>query len=242
MSMGNNQRNSGFGIVAAALVLVCVLVVAGAGYAVYRAWHNALPRRSSTSKSSSSSQSSPTQVATDVYAGWHEYCSTVGGLCLKYPSAWQVDDQSANGGPTVIANASKSVAITYNPTPQIGGACQSGCYFTQDSLVPVATANSLGLEVLTGVWENTAHALIQPDLELVSSSALSQYHLVPGQKVSVGFFAPVVMSPVKSGAIETLTVNPTPANNFSSYADARAWLQQPDVLTAKDILASTFVK
>ena len=171
--MGNNQQSSGFGIVAAVLVLACLLVVTGTGYAVYRAWLNTAPRPSSTSKSLSSRPSRPTQVTTGIYTGWHEYCSTVGGLCLKYPDTWQVDDQSANGGTTVIANASKSVEIAYNPTPQIGGACQGSCYFTQDSLGLVAAPNSLGLEVLTGVWENTAYAEIQPYLVLVSSSTLS---------------------------------------------------------------------
>lgn len=88
------KNQSGFSIVEVLLVIVAILLLAGAGWYVYSSRKQA---SNTSSTESSNSTVSDTSEAKDPYAGWKTYTINGQGVSFKYPGDWTLGDPAPNG-------------------------------------------------------------------------------------------------------------------------------------------------
>src|SRR5690348_8521933 len=97
------------GIIGAVAVVGLVILM---GWAVYS--HS----QTASTNTTTTTHSSPDTRKTDQYAGWQTYCSTAGGICLRYPADWQ---QHETSGPdpasdqVTFISPSQTVQVVYIP-------------------------------------------------------------------------------------------------------------------------------
>ena len=177
----------------------------------------------------------------DKYLGWKSYCSKEGGLCLKYPSDWVVNDTS-DATAVTITNQPKTVQIVYNPSvTSIGGSCEiNTCFFRTISINNLSGTGTTNLKTIEGIFTNNATGSILAQYFVGSNERMSLYNLKVNEKVDVGFFAPFLSSPLNQNVIEQLRIKPLPDNGFSSENEATVWLSESDVKMAGNILESVY--
>lgn len=239
--MSASVIEAGFSGVLEILIVVVIIAILGfVGWTFYHR-HHTKPVTSHTSSSSTTSvkqHSSTATTSTTPYAGWESYCSSTGGICLKYPSTWV---ETTQAGLVTFTSPTKAVTVQYNPSlTGVGGYCAlTACTFNEESATPIKATNTLGLEVIKGIFTNiSSGATIVPSYFLASPDRMASYHLELGQTVDVGYFGGFFTSPLDSSSIEQLQIVPVPNNGFSSDSAADAWLAQPEVTTAGQILGS----
>lgn len=239
------KNESGAFLLFELIVLAIVLLATGYAFYQYNANKNKVaqataPKPHIVAKPSLSASPSP-------YAGWQTYCSDTGGICFKYPQNWTEAQSGQEPYITLtVTSPSKAVQVIYDPALQgIGGSCPlTDCLFDPESITPLSSSNTLGLEIIKGVFTNKGDGPIfyLPNYFLSGSSQMSRYDLQLNQTVGVGFFASWFSSPVSSSGIENLYVQANPNVGFSSITEVNNWLAQPEVATSGQILGSTYVK
>ena len=247
------QEQAGFAGVLEVLAVVVIIGILGlVGWRLYHL-HNTKPANSHTSSSIDTSvkpHSTTIASGANPYAGWESYCSTIGGICLKYPSTWV---KAAQSGLVTFTSPSKTVAVQYNPSlVGVGGYCPlTACTFDEEAVTPTSTANSVGLEVIKGVYANSASnpssssspTVYVPMYFVTSQRLMAPFNLKIGQYVDVGYFGNFLTSPADSSSIEQLQVVQVPnsGSGFGTASNANTWLAQSDVTTAGQILSSVTV-
>lgn len=240
------SKQLGFSIVEGVIAVVVIGVLGFIGWRLYTTYYGKQDSFA-TSKNQSSKpkvNSTNNEAATTInpYAGWKTYCSAIGGICFKYPSNWQEKDVS-DGNYVTVTSPSGAILVNYVPVVSgIGGACPSGCYFKAESIDQYAPPNSLKLEVIKGVFTHNDSPAVAAEYFLASSDQMARYNLQLNQDVNVGALYGVFTSPLNSSSSEELMVRVNGKDDdFPSVSDANAWLNNPEVKTAGEILTSVYV-
>jgi hypothetical protein len=148
-------------------------------------------RQMQQSSFSSSIKSLEEEQPIDPYAGWKTFCSVNGGICFRYPTDWQeaetAKDDKTGADYITVTSPSGAILVNYIPIVMgIGGGCPSGCYFKAESMNQYATPNTLGLEVIKGVFTYKDNPSVAADYFLASSDQMARYKLQLNQSVEVG--------------------------------------------------------
>lgn len=238
-----HDRQAGFGLI---LIILLAFVLVGTLGVIGWQIHSHNLQRTGQGSATTTGQHHPSTQQTDQYAGWHTYCSRLGGICFKYPSDWQKTETSgSNPASTMItiASPSKTVDVAYAPVVAgVGGHCNPNtCFFMAESITSLSSSQATGLTVVKGIFTSKATGVVLADYFLGSDDILTPYKLKADQSVDVGFLENLFTSPVNSSAIEELHVKRVPDAGFASEAAARAWLAKPEVVTAGSILSSVYL-
>jgi hypothetical protein len=248
-SLGTN--NKGFTLVEALLI---VLVVAVIGFGGYYVWQN--QRKDDTTKANSTSSTSPNSVtksgSTDPYQGWKSYCSSLGGLCIKYPSSWTYAQDTSNSGPAgsevnTITSPSHKVVVVYAPDVQLGGTGVSetsnvvdvtpnkaGDFAVVQLVNTVKTSGSYTADVFATPQDSTSSQDKWTKGTSITNSYTPQWHQFINPKQAG--------SPRNQLLAVTPDGNPFTLNRFNSAADAQAWLSSSEVKIAIQILTTVSYK
>lgn len=247
----NNKNQLGFNVVEGVIIVLVIAIVGFIGWRLYSQPSNKTNDATSISQNTSqtpkptiSSPSSGTAAPINPYIGWKAYCSTMGGLCLQYPTDWQEKDTISQTSETTytdiatITSPSGALAVVYNPfVSGVGGGCPDAtCFFQTDSIDQTYIPNSIGLKVYKGVWTNSSS--IVPSYFISSDKQMSNYNLKLNKKVDVHFFYTMFTSAKDNKSIEAISVRNIPDSSYSSVSDAEAWFNKPEVITAGKILSS----
>src|ERR1700733_2430201 len=120
--MHTPKRNEqGFSAVEGLLIVIILLLIAGAGWLVYSRHHKTAPIKANAKPSAT--QTAKTPASTDL-----TYTSTVGGFTVSYPKSWSIEGFTGQNNDTMV------------PASQIDGT-EGSVLLTSSS----ATSNSFGV-------------------------------------------------------------------------------------------------
>jgi hypothetical protein len=248
----NDQR--GFGVVETLMLLVIIVLIGAAGWLVLKNHSKTVKSSNAQTTQSASTQSSagPNQ---SQYAGWKSFCSSYGGLCLKYPVSWKLSQATSAPGASAsgqevntITSPSTNVTVTYRPSAQVSGDRRQEAIKVA-GVVPTAIS---GLEVLklidyTGGSANpyavedfvtltsAAHALNSTDTPFTAGATIGNTSEPPYHQ----FTNPVRPGDIGQQLLAVTVSNGDPGSNFfNSDSDAQSWLNSPEVVTAGQIIDS----
>jgi|ERR1039458_7354224 hypothetical protein len=251
-TLGNNQK--GFGAVEVFMALVIIALIIGAGWLVYRDNHKtpAGSKPKTLQQNLGKSSSGPNQ---SQYAGWQSFCSSYGGLCLRYPASWKFSQatsapgQNTNGQEVdTITSPSTAVAVSYMPSAQVSG-IRLGETIKVVGVNPASVSNLKVYQLIDEVTgppvqyavedfvtlTSAAHALNKANSPFTLGSTIANTSEPPYHQFT---------NPLRPGNIgqQLLSVNiggTTPGNNFFSTATAaQDWLNASEVVAAGQILSS----
>ncbi len=258
--LNNNQE--GFSAVEVVLVVVIVALIGVVGWLVYNHHKtttvSTVSANSTKPTTSTNATTTPTQPASP-YAGWQSFCSSYGGLCIKYPSNWKLKTTSEAASTTIntqeadITSPSGNVTVEYQPYCTQLSAPPSGIW-TDNILSVTSPTSTSDFKIVKSVssYQGNNSSNISESLYLTSNSVIQQYGISVGTHTNTtgntdeavaGFFANAKSSAPSN--LQCLNVgslkNSTGGNylNFSSAADAKAWFSNSEAVTAKQILSST---
>jgi prepilin-type N-terminal cleavage/methylation domain-containing protein len=250
-----SKDQKGFGATEMLMALVIIGLIAMAGWLVYR-------NHSKTQAAVKNNHSAHTNPAVNTpnsnqsqYATWKSFCSSYGGLCLKYPATWKLSQatfapgQNANGQEVdTITSPSTSVAVSYMPSAQVSGVRRIESIKVV-GVNPTATSDLKVYQLINQITgppiqyaaedfvtlTSAAHALNKANSPfsqgaVIANSAEPPYHQFT--------------NPLRPGNIgqQLLSVNiggfGPGINFFSSAQSAQDWFKTSEVVTAGQILAS----
>lgn len=251
--MKHNQKGSAVEIL---LLAIVVIVIIGGGLWVYN-HHSTSSTSTTTSKKTTSSSSSSTPAGPNQaqYAGWQSFCSSYGGLCLKYPATWKLSQvtnppgQSADGQEVdTFTSPSGNVEVVYMPSAQVTGSRRQeaiqvvGVTPTALSTVEVVSlidqvsgsSSQYAVEDFVTLT-SAAHAINSSDSPFKTGATISSSYEPPYHQ----FTNPERPSDIGQTILAVTEKGGNPAGNvFSSSSDAEAWLNSSEVQTAGQILDS----
>jgi prepilin-type N-terminal cleavage/methylation domain-containing protein len=145
-------NNKGFGLTEVLIAVVVLVVIGAVGGYLYDRDHQTKAMTISTyDKSPSASKSPKTTMASNPYAGWKSYCDNTIGYCFKYPTSWQLSNQSTTSQVSVtIEDRSTDTLAAYN-NPDNDDAFPATSFYT-DSISPLTGDKTLTL--IGGYWSD----------------------------------------------------------------------------------------
>jgi hypothetical protein len=219
------QNNKGFGAIELLLILLVVVVLAGAGWYVWMRENKAkTPTTGNTSTTNKTSQNGTTpQSKPDPYAGWKTYADTQHHYTFKYPAAWSINTSSSEQ--VTLLNTSKSIEVDYlYVDPHTNGPTS----FTAVSIDGLSDTTQ-ALRVVGGLYGG-----VTPEYNVVDSTLLSTYPLTIGQSSQFlaypHFTDTHVANGTKSGTLRAKSTN--------SDGQTSAWFSGADAKTSLLILRS----
>lgn len=222
------------------LFLVCSIVLII--FAVlFFAWVS-INKKNTTSTNTDNDNSNQPNTVVDKYFEWLSYCSPTGDLCFKYPKDWIVGS-STSANATTITNPSNTIQILYTPViTEIGGFCEiNTCFFKAISIQDLSNPGLSGLKIVKGVFTNKSTDSILAECFVSSNDRISEYNLSVNENIDVGFFTPLISSPLNSAQIEELRIKRIPDQDFGSEQEAIMWLSEIDSITAESIMESVYI-
>ncbi len=241
-----NQK--GFSAVELVIILVILIAIGAAGWLVYQHNHKAkatspISTPSTTRTSSNTKKTVATQP--NPYQGWLSYCSSVGGLCVKYPSNWKLADvsnQGSNPEEEDITSPSGDVKVVYQPND--APPLNDGDSETDDVLSETSPASTTDLKIVKNV--SILSNSFTDSYFVSDNTTLQQNSVTTGTNTYKD-----AMSGVASLFVNAKGPNPSylqylaiaqPPNAyvspFTTNAAALAWFNAADTKTATQILAS----
>jgi Tfp pilus assembly protein PilW len=256
--VGTFKKNQeGFSVVEALIAIVIIVLIVGAGSLVLKN-HNKAHTQDKTAKTLKAVNTTGQVLSgsapdSSQYNGWLSYCSSYGGLCLKYPTTWKLGQVSNAPGASpngqevdTITSPSGTVKVVYLPSAAVSGDRQ-----TESITVVGATktaVNNLGVfklidqlsatqfQVENFVTLTTAsHALDANDSPFAQGTTIASSSEPPYHQ----FTNPERPGDIGQQLLVVTGANGDPTDNvFSSAAAAQAWLNSAEVQTASQILSS----
>lgn len=238
------------------MVIVLIFLIGAAGWLVHKNQDKA-HKQNNIAKSIKAGASGEvlSGSAPDLsqYNGWLSFCSSYGGLCLKYPTTWKLTQVANTPGTSqngqevdTITSPSGGVKVVYMP-----GATVSGDRQQENITVVGATktgVNNLGVFQLINQVSNVQYEVEDFVTLTTASHALNKADSVFAQGATISNTAEPpyhqFTNPERPGDIgqQLLAVTGSSGNpgdnTFSSSASAQAWLSSAEVQTAGQILAS----
>ena len=255
----NNQQ--GFSAVEVVLVVIIIALIGTVGWLVYKNHHKsttASTASTTTVPTTSTKSTTTTTQPVNPYAGWQSFCSSYGGLCLKYPSNWTLKTTSEAASTTIntqeadITSPSGNVTVEYQPYCTQLSAPPAGTW-TDNVLSVTSPTSTSDFKVVKAVssYQGSSSSNISESLYLTSNSVIQQYGITVGShtnttgdtdEAAAGFFAnskssdPSNLQCMNVGSLK----NSTGGNylNFSSTSAAQAWFSNSEAVTANQILSS----
>ena len=247
-------------VIGAVIIIIPLLIIGSIiGFIIY-ATHSADKTYSDSTIVSNQKTLPPKKIQSD--SGWQSFCSSYGGLCLKYPADWNMTTTPINDSvaSAQITSPSGSVTVEYNPicpdtTPVIAGA------FTDyvESVVSPTNNNdfkivkSIEIADYAGVKQKGAPPTsIYENFYLTTNNNIKQYQISVGthmtntdNEAAASYFVNT-NSPTDTGVqcINVGSLKATNTNNgssvitFSQLGEGQAWFDTAEVETAGQILAS----
>jgi prepilin-type N-terminal cleavage/methylation domain-containing protein len=250
----NNQK--GFSAVETLMAIVIIALIVGAGWLVHsHAKTNKTTTTTTKTSSTNTNTSDPKGPSQSQYNGWLSFCSSYGGLCLKYPANWKLTQaayapgQSATGQEVdTITSPSTNVTVTYMPSAQVTGSRR----IENIKVVGVTSTDITQLKVIKLIDQITSPSsqyAVEDYVTLTSAAhALNTANtpFTPGATIANTSEPPYhqFTNPQRPGNIgqQLLAVtvaNGDPGSNFfTSNANAQTWLSSSEVQTAGQILDS----
>ena len=254
--MGTVKKDQkGFGATEMLMALTIIALIALAGWLVNR---NHAKTQAAVGVSRSTHANSPGNTQgpnQSQYAGWKSFCSSYGGLCLKYPSTWKFTQatftpgQNTNGQEVdTITSPSTSVAVSYLPSAQVSGVRRIENIKVVD-VIPTATSDLKVYQLIDQVTGPPAQYAVEDFVALTTAAhALNKVNSPFNKGATIANSAEPpyhqFTNPLRPGNIgqQLLSVNiggTTPGGNiFDTNAAAQDWLNGSEVVTAGQILSS----
>jgi cytoskeletal protein RodZ len=252
VTLKNNQ--TGFGAIEILMLVVIVILIGAAGWIVLKDQNKAQTIKKNSKVSSSTNGSNSNGPNQKQYNGWQSFCSSYGGLCLKYPSNWKFSQatytpgQSSTGQEVnAISSPSTNVTVSYMPSAQVSGTRRQEVI----KVVGLTATNISNIEVvklidqLSGPTQyavedyvsltSAAHTLNNTDLPFTLGATINATFEPPYHQ----FTNPQRPSDIGQQLLAITVNNGNAGNNlFNTNADAQAWLNSSEVQTAGQILDS----
>lgn len=252
------DNQTGFGAIEVLMAFVIIILIGTAGWLVFKDHSKKIPVALSTPKTTKTSQ--PASVPStgpnqSQFAGWQPFCSSYGGLCLKYPATWKFTQATYAPGQSVtgqevdtITSPSTNVTVSYMPSAQVTGARRREDIKVID-VIPTAVSALEVVKLIDYVNGSPTEYAVEDYVTLTSAAhALNSASTIftPGAVVNNTSEPPYhqFTNPERPGDIgqQLLAVtisNGNPGSNFfSTNAAAQAWLDSSEVQTAGQILDS----
>jgi Tfp pilus assembly protein PilE len=241
--MKRTKNETGFTIIEALLVVLILVVIGAVGYMVYHNDHNTNSTNNTVSKSATSSSKSTT--ATNPYAGWRQFCSSSGGLCLKYPSNWKLSGSDSNG--YTITSPSGTTAVNYLPkgTPDDGMYGYENATDCPSSILSVKplTTNASNLDIVQAITNCTANVndvtSSTPSSSVIPALSVASQGIKAGSTDSNSLNITLVNNNTTSTARQLLYLSNLSGATYVTSSAAQQWFSNIDVQTANKILSST---
>lgn len=117
LSLMNKLSNNevGFGAIEVVLTIVVIFVAGISVWLVYKNHHEKIV------PTAVAETTKKTTEAPNQYAGWRTFCSSVGGLCLKYPATWKFSQKTQYYEIDTMTSPTGKVMVDYSPTDAPGG-------------------------------------------------------------------------------------------------------------------------
>ncbi len=251
-----SKNQKGFTVVEGLLIVLILVVIGGVGYMVYHNDHKT--KTTSVSTTSATKPATSIKTTTNPYAGWQSFCSSYGGLCLKYPSNWTLKTTSEAASATQntdeadITSPSDNVTVDYQPYCIQLAAPPAGTW-TDNVLSVTSPTSTSDFKVVKAVssYQGSSSSNISESLYLTSNTVVQQNGITVGthtdttgdvDESAAGFFENAKSSDQSNTQCMNVgsLKNSTGGNylNFSSTADAQAWFSTSEAQTADQILSS----
>ena len=197
----------------------------------------------------------PAGPSQSQYAGWQSFCSSYGGLCLKYPTTWKLSQASSAPGSSAdgqevdtITSPSTNVTVSYRPSAQVSGDRRQeaikvfGVTPTDVSNLVVVklidyvggASNSYAVEDYVTL-ATAAHALNSSDTPFTTGATIASTTEPPYHQ----FTNPVRPTDIGQQLLAVTVSNGDPGSNFFNTDNAaQSWLNSPEVVTAGQIIDS----
>jgi Tfp pilus assembly protein PilV len=250
----NNQR--GFGVIEMLMLLIIIILIAAAGWLVLKNHSKTTASKKVTKTLQQNiTAKNPAGPGPSQYVGWQSFCSSYGGLCLKYPTTWKLNQASSAPGANAngqevdtITSPSGNVTVTYRPSAQVSGDRRQeaikvfGVTATDlSSLVVVklidyvgGTSNSYAVEDYVTL-ATAAHALNNADTPFTTGATIASTSEPPYHQ----FTNPLRPGDIGQQLLAVTVSNGDPGSNFfNSNSAAQSWLNSPEVVTAGQIIDS----
>ena len=254
--MGTFKKDQkGFGATEMLMVLVIIGLIAMAGWLVNRN-HTKTQAAVGVNRSTHTNPAVNTPSSNQSqYAGWKSFCSSYGGLCLKYPSTWKLSQasfapgQNTNGQEAdTITSPTASVAVSYMPSAQVSGVRLNETIKVV-GVNPTATSDLKVYQLIDQVTGPPTQYVVEDFVTLTSAAhALNKANSPFNQGTTIANTSEPpyhqFTNPLRPGNIgqQLLSVNiggtGPGANIFNSNAAAQDWLNASEVVTAGQILSS----
>ncbi len=238
------------------MVLVIVILIGAAGWLVYKNQNKSRIQNTTAktikvdSKGQVLSGSAPDP---SQYNGWQSFCSSYGGLCLKYPASWKVTQATYPPGTEpngqevdTITSPSGGVKVVYMPSALVSGDRQletitvAGATKTDVSnlgvfqLINQLSASQFAVEDFVTLT-TASHALNTADSPFAQGTTITNTSEPPYHQ----FTNPERPEDIGQQLLVVTNSSGNPAGNlFASSASAQAWLNSAEVQTASQILGS----
>jgi prepilin-type N-terminal cleavage/methylation domain-containing protein len=244
----NNQ--SGFTVIETLIVLLVVAAIALAGVLVYRHDHktktvNASTTASTTKPKVTVSTNNKTVATVNPYAGWKSYCSSDGGLCIKYPTNWtyaNVSNQGSNPEEYTFTSPDNKIDVIYEPNDQLP--LTAGQASTVDVLSSMSPTSTTDFKVIQAI--ETQKNSVSVGYFLTSNSVAQQFSLTLGTHTSnqdvigqASFFQNSKGTNPSYNQTIYVAEPPNPyVSSVSTNTEAKSWFSSSDVKVAGQILES----
>lgn len=231
----NRIKNDSYGFVGILELVIIVAIAAtigAGGYFVYQRNHD------TTQKTANTQVAAPKQTSTQKDK---ELCSDRGGLCVNYPQDWTLKTTQNDEpvGPSYeIVSPSGNTSVYYTPVVMgIGGGCpDKTCYFKAISIGKPTSSNSGNLNIVTGI--NINAGAYSPYYVVSSDDVTSD--MVVGQSVEMIYYGSL-RGPKNDTQFLGITTNDK-QKEYTNATEAEAWLSQPEVQAAGNILKTVHLK
>jgi hypothetical protein len=252
-TLKNNQE--GFGVVETLMLIIIVVLIGAAGWLVHKDQTKTHTPGSNASSTKATGTVNAAGPSPSQYNGWLSFCSSYGGLCLKYPTSWKLTQATSAPGANpqgqeidTITSPSTNVTVTYRPSAQVSADRRqeaikvAGVTPTDVSELEVVklidqlsgTSNPYAVEDFVTLG-SAAHALNSKDSPFTSGATIANTAEPPFHQ----FTNPVRPDDIGQQLLAITISNGDPGGNFfSSSAAAQAWLSSAEVVTAGQILNS----
>jgi len=241
-----DKNQKGFTAVEGLLIILILAVVGFGGYYVYHTNHKTKAAVSTTAAKESTASSNKSTVAktTNPYAGWKTFCSTMGGLCLKYPTNWTFKQtllsQSISPERDVFTSPSGSVVVDYLPR---NGEGPTGNNSTVN-IVSVNNTQESDMDVVGAIIKNLDGTSPGYVAQLFVTGNPNGY--TTGQTLNNIYWPAIpefsnakLLGGKKVSRLDVEQANSTnQMNGFPTQASAQAWLDSSEVKTGQLILES----
>lgn len=257
------KNQKGFSAVEAILVLIIVILICVVGWLIYEKQHKTTTTKATAAQSNNVASatrpaSKPSKQTTNLYAGWETYCSSYGGLCLKYPPSWTVKTTSEptstakKTDKAEITSPSGNVTVEYQPYCIQMAAPPAGTY-TENILSVSTPTGASGFRVVKAIssYQGKNDGYTSESLYLTSSAVVQKNGIAVGvhtdntgkiDEAAAGFFKnakssdPSNLQCINVGSLK----NSTGGNylRFSSTSAARKWFSDNEAQAAAQVLES----